>query len=145
MSLKPWLNEWRRNMNNIEPNSIEAVILFILYICMQDEKISDEEIKELLVTAPILNKMYLDIFGEYIALDLEQKISEINDQTKNQRKKLMGSKISKFEKELFLKLLTDPSTQDIALLASRNAASADGLHQFESKKFNFWAKEWSII
>ena len=121
-------------MNNIEPNSIEAVILFILYICMQDEKISDEEIKELLVTAPILNKMYLDIFGEYIALDLEQKISEINDQTKNQRKKLMGSKISKFEKELFLKLLTDPSTQDIALLASRNAASADGLHQFESKK-----------
>ena len=112
---------------------------------MQDEKISDEEIKELLVTAPILNKMYLDIFGEYIALDLEQKISEINDQTKNQRKKIMGSKISKFEKELFLKLLTDPSTQDIALLASRNAASADGLHQFESKKFNFWAKEWSII
>ena len=132
-------------MNNIEPNSIEAVILFILYICMQDEKISDEEIKELLVTAPILNKMYLDIFGEYIALDLEQKISEINDQTKNQRKKLMGSKISKFEKELFLKLLTDPSTQDIALLASRNAASADGLHQFESKKFKFWAKEWSVI
>ena len=132
-------------MNNIEPNSIEAVILFILYICMQDEKISDEEIKELLVTAPILNKMYLDIFGEYIALDLEQKISEINDQTKNQRKKLMGSKVSYFEKELFSKLLTDPSTQDIALLASRNAASADGLHRFESKKFNFWAEEWSVI
>ena len=60
-------------MKKIEPNSIEAVILFILYICMQDEKVSDEEIKELLVTAPILNKMYLDIFGEFIALDLEER------------------------------------------------------------------------
>ena len=130
-------------MNNVEPNSIEAVILFILYICMQDEKVSNEEIKELLVTAPILNKMYLDIFGEFIELDLEQKINEINDQT--ERKQLLSSKISEFEKELFSKLLTDPSTQDIALLASRNAASADGLHQFESNKFNFWAKEWSVI
>ena len=132
-------------MKKIEPNSIEAVILFILYICMQDEKVSDEEIKELLVTAPILNKMYLDIFGEFIALDLEKKINEINDQTETEREQLLSSTISKFEKELFSKLLTDPSTQDIALLASRNAASADGLHQFESKKFKFWAKEWSVI
>ena len=119
-------------MKKIEPNSIEAVILFILYICMQDEKVSDEEIKELLVTAPILNKMYLDIFGEFIALDLEEKINEINDQTETERKQLLSRTISEFEKELFSKLLTDPSTQDIALLASRNAASADGLHQFES-------------
>ena len=50
-------------MKTFKPNSIEAVILFILYICMQDKTISKEETKELLVTAPILNKMYLDKYS----------------------------------------------------------------------------------
>ena len=30
-------------MQKVEPNSIEAVVLFILYICLQDGKISDKE------------------------------------------------------------------------------------------------------
>ena len=131
-------------MKTVEPNSIEAVILFILYICMQDETISNEETKELLVTAPILNKMYLDIFGEYIASDLEKMIDELSNQIKNERDNLTSNEITNYEEKLFSKLLTDFSTQDIALLASRNAASADGLHQSESRKYNFWAKKWSV-
>jgi len=131
-------------MKTVEPNSIEAVILFILYICMQDETISNEETKELLVTAPILNKMYLDIFGEYIASDLEKMIDELSNQIKNERDSLISNEIKNYEEKLFSKLLTDFSTQDIALLASRNAASADGLHQSESRKYNFWAKKWSV-
>jgi len=132
-------------MKTVEPNSIEAVILFILYICMQDEKISNEETKELLVTAPILNKMYLDIFGEYIASDLEKMIDELSNQIKNERDSLTSNEITNYEEKLFSKLLTDFSTQDIALLASRNAASADGLHLSESRKYNFWANKWSVI
>lgn len=132
-------------MKTVEPNTIEAVILFILYICMQDEKISNEETKELLVTAPILNKMYLDIFGEYIASDLEKMIDELSNQIKNERDNLTNNEITNYEEKLFSKLLTDFSTQDIALLASRNAASADGLQLSESRKYNFWAKKWSVI
>ena len=63
-------------MQKVEPNSIEAVVLFILYICLQDGKISDKEVKELIVTLPILQKMYLDIFGEYIHLELEEMIDQ---------------------------------------------------------------------
>jgi len=131
-------------MKQVEPNSIEAVILFILYVCMQDEIVSEEETKELLVTTPILNKMYLDIFGEYIAIDLENMIDELNTQLKREKKHLINKKISDFEKDLFKKLLTNFTTQDIALLASRNAAGADGLHQSESHKYNYWAEEWNI-
>ena len=32
-------------MKTIEPNSLEAVVLFILYICAQDGNISDEELE----------------------------------------------------------------------------------------------------
>jgi len=65
-------------MNDFKPNSIEAVIVFILYICIQDGKISKEESKELIITAPLIQKMYLDIFGEYIPLDLELIIFDIS-------------------------------------------------------------------
>ena len=44
-------------MQKVEPNSIEAVVLFILYICLQDGKITDKEVKELVITAPVLQKM----------------------------------------------------------------------------------------
>ena len=43
-------------MNNIEVNSVESVILFVLYICLQDGKISDEELNELAVEFPLLEK-----------------------------------------------------------------------------------------
>ena len=44
-------------MKKVEPNSIEAVILFILYICLQDGKITDKEVKELAITAPVVAGM----------------------------------------------------------------------------------------
>ena len=131
-------------MKTFKPNSIEAVILFILYICMQDKTISKEETKELLVTAPILNKMYLDIFGEYIAIDLQKMIDEINSYLEKNSQNFLNKNVSKFERNLISGLLTDFATQDIALLASRNAASADGLHRLESLKYKYWSKKWNI-
>jgi len=131
-------------MHKIEPNSIEAVVLFILYICLQDGKISDKEVKELIVTVPIIQKMYLDIFGEYIPVELEEMIDQIFNLLLPEHKAFSGKKISDNEKDLFCNLLTDYTTQDIALLASRTAASADGLHHHENRKFEYWSNKWAI-
>ena len=133
------------NSIEVEPNSIEAVVLFILYICLQDGKISDKEVKELIVTVPIIQKMYLDIFGEYIHLELEEMIDQTFSLLLPEQKIFSGEKISNREKDFFSNLLTDPTTQDIALLASRTAASADGLHYFENRKFEYWANRWTGV
>ena len=75
-------------MNDLRPNSIEAVILFILYICIQDGRISEEESKELIITAPIIQKMYLHIFGEYIPFDLELIISDMLEELLKERESI---------------------------------------------------------
>ena len=131
-------------MNDFKPNSIEAVILFILYVCIQDGRISKEESKELIITAPLIQKMYLDIFGEYIIFDLELIIADILEELMKQSHLISGKKVKKEEKDLFSTLLTDHVIQDIALLASRTAAGADGLHDFENRKYQYWSQQWSI-
>jgi hypothetical protein len=131
-------------MNDFKPNSIEAVILFILYVCIQDGRISKEESKELIITAPLIQKMYLDIFGEYIMFDLELIIADILEELMKQSHLISGKKVKKEEKDLFSTLLTDHVIQDIALLASRTAAGADGLHDFENRKYQYWSQQWNI-
>lgn len=131
-------------MNDIKPNSIEAVILFILYVCIQDGRISKEESKELIITAPLIQKMYLDIFGEYIMFDLELIIADILEELMKQSHLISGKRVKKEEKDLFSTLLTDHVIQDIALLASRTAAGADGLHDFENRKYQYWSQQWNI-
>ena len=131
-------------MNDFKPNSIEAVILFILYVCIQDGRISKEESKELIITAPLIQKMYLDIFGEYIIFDLELIIADILEELMKQSHLISGKKVKKEEKDLFSTLLTDHVIQDIALLASRTAAGADGLHDYENRKYQYWSQQWSI-
>ena len=84
-------------MNDFKPNSIEAVILFILYVCIQDGRISKEETKELIITAPLIQKMYLDIFGEYIMFDLEFMISEILEQLIKQSHLISGKRVKNEE------------------------------------------------
>ena len=132
-------------MQKIEPNSIEAVIFFILYICLQDGKISDKEVKELIATVPILQKMYLDIFGEYIHVEFEEIIDLTFGLLLPEQKVFSGEKISDKEKDFFCNILTDHTTQDIALLASRTAASADGFHHFENQKYQYWFNMWAMV
>ena len=131
-------------MNDFKPNSIEAVIFFILYVCIQDGRISKEESKELIITAPLIQKMYLDIFGEYIMFDLELIIADILEELMKQSHLISGKKVKKEEKDLFSSLLTDHVIQDIALLASRTAAGADVLHDFENRKYQYWSQQWNI-
>ena len=92
---------------------------------------------------PILQKLYLDIYGELINEDLSLLIKDIAKKLKP-REKFVGKHITQIEKDTFSKLLTDPKIQDIALLISRHAASADGFHKNESNKFDYWADRWGL-
>jgi uncharacterized protein (DUF1015 family) len=130
-------------MNKIEINSIESVIFFTLYICAQDEIIADEEIAQLAAEIPILQKLYLDIYGELINEDLSLLIKDIAKKLRP-REKFIGKQITEIEKNTFSKLITDPKIQDIALLISRHAASADGFHKNEGHKFNYWSNAWGL-
>ena len=130
-------------MNKVQINSIEAVILFILYICAQDDVIAEEELKQLALELPLLQKLYLDMYGEFIDEDLIVLTKDIAKKLIADHK-FIGSKITSDEKALFSKLLTDPKLQDVALLSARHAASADGLHKLEGKKFNYWSQAWGL-
>ena len=130
-------------MNKVQINSIEAVILFILYICAQDDVIADEELEQLALELPLLQKLYLDMYGEFIDEDLIVLTKDIAKKLIADHK-FIGSKITSDEKALFSKLLTDPKLQDVALLSARHAASADGLHKLEGKKFNYWSQAWGL-
>ena len=130
-------------MKKIEINSIESVILFTLYICAQDDVIAEEEIEELAAEAPILQKLYLDMYGELINEDLTELIKNTAKKLEP-RKQFIGKNISDIEQKTFSRLITDPKIRDIALLISRHAASADGFHKNESHKFKYWSKKWGI-
>ena len=130
-------------MNKIKPNSIEAVIYFVLYICAQDEMISEKELEEFSADIPILEKLYFDIYGELITGDLKNTILETANQLINSQS-FLSEKVTSKEKKTISNLISDPKLQDIAILASRHAASADGFHVNEKKKYDFWLKNWDI-
>tara|TARA_Y100000813_G_C23894777_1_gene226675 strand:- start:44 stop:439 length:396 start_codon:yes stop_codon:yes gene_type:complete len=130
-------------MNKIKPNSIEAVIYFVLYICAQDEMISEKELEEFSADIPILEKLYFDIYGELITGDLKNTILETANQLINSQS-FLSEKVTSLEEETISNLISDPKLQDIAILASRHAASADGFHVNEKKKYDFWLKNWDM-
>tara|TARA_B100000212_G_scaffold304470_1_gene251877 strand:- start:1488 stop:1883 length:396 start_codon:yes stop_codon:yes gene_type:complete len=130
-------------MNKIKPNSIEAVIYFVLYICAQDEMISEKELEEFSADIPILEKLYFDIYGELITSDLKNTILETANQLISSQS-FLSQKVTSLEEKTISNLISDPKLQDIAILASRHAASADGFHVNEKKKYDFWLKNWDI-
>ena len=130
-------------MNKIKPNSIEAVMFFALYICAQDKKIAREEKKELILDIQVIRKLYFDMYGEFIDDDFQETIHSINvdDET---IKPFISKSPSKKERDFVSNLLTDPKIQDIAILAARHAAAADGFHKLEKKKFDYWLEAWDL-
>ena len=130
-------------MKTIEPNSLEAVVLFTLYICAQDGNISDEELAELSAELPVLKKLYFDFYGEFIDFDLKQVLSDLYD-LMQPISQLTKAKVTNEESTLIESLLTDPKVQDVALLAARSAASIDSLHKQEEAKYNYWYKAWGV-
>ena len=82
---------------------------------------------------------------ESVKLELEEMIDQTFSLLLPEQKVFSGEKISDKEKDFFCNLLTDYTVQDIALLASRTAASADGFHRFENRKFEYWYNRWAIV
>ena len=130
-------------MKKIETNSLEAVVLFALYVCAQDGKISEEELKELSAELPILKKLYFDFYGEFIDLNLDE-VMESTYEVMHSLEGLTSTKLTIKEEKLFKTLLTDPTVRDVALLIARGAASIDSLDRREEAKYNHWAKAWGI-
>ena len=130
-------------MKTIEPNSLEAVVLFALYVCAQDGKISNEELKELSAELPVLKKLYFDFYGEFIDFDLDEVMASTYE-AMHSLEDLTSTELTVKEKKLFNTLLTDPKVRDVALLIARGAASIDSLHKREEAKYNHWAKVWGI-
>ena len=130
-------------MKTIKPNSLEAVVLFALYVCAQDDKISNEELKELSAELPVLKKLYFDFYGEFIDFNLDQ-VLETTYEAMHPLEDITSSKLTPKEEKLFNSLLTDPKVRDVALLIARGAASVDSLHKKEEAKYNHWAKVWGI-
>ena len=130
-------------MKTIEPNSLEAVVLFTLYICAQDGNISDEELAELSAELPVLKKLYFDFYGEFIDFDLKQVLSDLYE-LMQPISQLTKAKVTNEESTLIESLLTDPKEQDVALLAARSAASIDSLQKQEEAKYNYWFKAWGV-
>ena len=130
-------------MKTIEPNSLEAVVLFTLYICAQDGNISDEELAELSAELPVLKKLYFHFYGEFIDIDLKQVLSDLYE-LMQPISQLTKAKVTNEESTLIESLLTDPKVQDVALLAARSAASIDSLQNQEEAKYNYWFKAWGV-
>ena len=130
-------------MIKIKPNSIEAVMFFALYICAQDKKIAKEEKNELILDIQVIRKLYFDIYGEFIDDNFQEVINSVNvnDET---IKPFISNNLSKKEKDFVSSMLTDPKIQDIAILAARHAAAADGFHKLEKKKFDYWLNAWEL-
>tara|TARA_B100001989_G_scaffold240667_1_gene205921 strand:+ start:433 stop:864 length:432 start_codon:yes stop_codon:yes gene_type:complete len=143
MSLLNFQKGLEKNMNKIKPNSVEAVMFFALYICAQDKKIAKEEKNELILDIQVIRKLYFDIYGEFIDDSYKEVINSINinDET---IKPFISNNLSQKEKDFVSSMLTDPKIQDIAILAARHAAAADGFHKLEKKKFDYWVKAWDL-
>lgn len=127
----------------IEVNSLDAVCLFALYICLQDEEISDLELKGLLQDIPVLKDLYFQLYGEYSSLHLDEIAIEVYDLLEP-RKQFINKTASRYELKFFDSLFDDQKMKDIALMTARHAASRDGFHELEEKKFKFWAKKWIV-
>ena len=143
MSLLNFQKGLEKNMNKIKPNSVEAVMFFALYICAQDKKIAKEEKNELILDIQVIRKLYFDIYGEFIDDNFKEVINSVNvnDET---IKPFISNNLSQKEKDFVSSMLTDPKIQDIAILAARHAAAADGFHKLEKKKFDYWVKAWDL-
>lgn len=121
---------------DITPNSIEAIICFVLYICAQDKIISDEEFLSLgkKITDVVDNEVIVKKISRTHMRDLISKISKLII-----KHKFHNKKIGIVEKGFFESLLTHDEYKDLALRTARIVASSDGFHRSEKEKFDTWA------
>ena len=130
-------------MINIDKNSIEAINLFVIYICFQDGKVSKEEASEIVLESSILKHYYFECYGEICDLDMESVSVEMQNML-TKKFKTFTKKPTELEIEFFDDLISDFRLRDIALMAAKLSASKDGLHEMEESKWNFWLDRWTL-
>jgi len=125
-------------MDGINPNSTEAIIAFAIYICAQDNNISEEEISKLFKSIPFIKYDPLFIQSKN---DLNEFIAECSKFFKKKRS-FLTKNVSAEEKSYFEEKLTDSDARSVALRIARIVASSDGFHQNENHKFIYWIDIW---
>tara|TARA_Y100000748_G_C15340334_1_gene427751 strand:+ start:316 stop:708 length:393 start_codon:yes stop_codon:yes gene_type:complete len=128
-------------MNRINPNSFEAITLYVIYICFQDGDISTEEVEELSNQSAILKNFYFECYGEVCDLEIGKVAVEMRQFLKDNFDPFT-EKINEKELSFFEELITDSKLKNIALLAAKLSASKDGLHAAEEAKWNYWLNRW---
>lgn len=130
-------------ISEINKNSLEAIIFFVLYICAQDKIIDDLEIDKLKKNLISVKDIYFDKFESVSNLLINNLVEEISNFFKKDGMGLCENVVTEDEIKLMTNLISSKSIQEIALIAAIEAASADGFHKIESKKYKYWNNKWS--
>ncbi len=131
------------NIEDIKPNSIEAIIYFGLYICAQDKVISEQEKNSLMNLILDASQNDYKDFGFANREKLNNRINEISEMIMSSS--FLHKYTSKNEKKIMNDLINNVDTIKIALRISRIAASADDFSEREHVKFKYWIDFWSNL
>ena len=100
-------------------DSFESVILFVIYIALQDKKFSEEEKSELLIDIPLIKKYYFDCYGEFIKFDAVEQIKKLEEQIKN------NNSITITDPNMTRFMMTLQNAVDLVLYAFKNGKTGD--------------------
>ena len=126
-------------MNKIKQTNRSRNIFCPLHMCTRRNDL--KRTRRIFCRYSNSEKLYFDIYGELITSDLKNTILETANQLIGTQS-FLSEKVTSIEEKTISNLISDPKLQDIAILASRHAASADGF--FLSEKKFFWLKNWDM-
>lgn len=127
-------------IDTVKPNTSEVVILFALYIAIQDHELSTDEEQKLLDQ--------IKFFIGSIVVTNTLKPSELKAFTLNAikfiKKKTTWQKveISDSEIEFFEKGITTDDCKELCLQLARIVSSADEFVEEENSKYNYWVQRF---
>ena len=124
---------------DIKPNSIEAIICFVLYICAQDKIISSDELNSLGIKISDIVNNDVIISSKLSRTEMQECIKSLNIEI-SKNTSWMDRKINLVEEGFFSSLLSDNNYIDLALRTARIVAASDGFHRSEKAKFDKWVK-----
>ena len=126
-------------LKDIKPNSLEAVICFVLYICAQDKVISESE------KSALIKISKYELINEFKLFKLNKaELESMIHKTSNNiiESNFLHKYTSKEEKALINQLINDINVIKVALRIARVAASADEFSDREKIKFKYWIDTW---
>ena len=126
----------------IKENSLDALCLFALYICAQDNNLSKDETTRIFSNIPSLAQYYFELFGEFSSLHLHQVSIALNEFLLSEDR-IAIKEAAKSTVTYFDNLISDQNLRLKAIEIAKDAAEVDGIHNLEQKQINFWRQRWS--